>query len=395
MAVFQPSEAKLREVGSMKWTGMKTSQGQETMGAWVAEMDFATAPPVEDVLIRSVKDGLLGYPPYWAGDGAVESLVRFLERRTGWEVNAQWGRSYASVLDALKTVIDKLTRPGSAVIVPTPAYMPFLTIPKAFDREIIQVQSIHDPAATTPEGAWSLNLEGIEQGLKDGAGLVILCNPWNPTGRVLTVPELEAFHAVVSKYDALVFSDEIHGPLVYGDPASMVSYASLGESYAKQTITALAASKAWNIAGLPACQVIIPDNDLRKEWDLHTGWDRGLTLGNVAAIAAYTDGDEWLSDVLELLDANVRLLEEALSDTAVDYHRPQGTYLNWLGFEAYDLDRAPHEILLNDYRVATNDGKELGAGYEKWLRVNAAMSREPWVRTVEKIVEFAGKAPLK
>ena len=121
MSVWHPTELELRNAGSLKWTGMKTADGQETLGAWVAEMDFGTAPSVESALISSIKNGLLGYPPPWADEESINALVGFLERRTGWVVKPGWVRSHSSVLGALRTTIDELTRPGSAIVVPTPA----------------------------------------------------------------------------------------------------------------------------------------------------------------------------------------------------------------------------------------------------------------------------------
>ena len=106
-------------------------------------------------------------------------------------------------------------------------------------------------------------------------------------------------------------------------------------------------------------------------------------------------GEEWLGKVIRVLEGNLDMLETALEGTAVDFCRPQGTYLAWLGFEAYDLDRAPTDILLNDYHIATNAGSTLGTGFEQWVRVNVSMSAEPWSRTVRKIREFAKTAPLK
>ena len=401
MSIWEPTEAELRDGGSLKWTGMRTKDDEPTMGAWVAEMDFGTAPVVRDAVVGAIDAGLLGYPPPWAGAASVTALTQFLDARFGWVIKEGWVRPFPSVLHGLRTTIEHLTRPGSAVVVPTPAYMPFLTIPQSYGRELIEVPSLHVPSpvghagATDPEEAWALNVDGIEAGLKQGAGLVILCNPWNPTGRVLTVPELRALQDVVSKYDALVFSDEIHAPLVYGDPSSFTSYASLGPGFAGNTVTAVAASKAWNVAGLPAAQMIIPNAELREKWDGAVGWDHPSALGSVAAVAAYTDGTPWLTEVLAVLSANLDLLGEALAGTAVDYCRPQGTYLTWLGFERYDLTESPSSVLLNDYGVATNDGVSLGKGYEAWARVNAAMSPELWAITVERIAEFARTAPLK
>ena len=395
MALRQPSESELRNAGSLKWTGMKTESGIAPLGAWVAEMDFGTAPPVEERLIRAVREGFLGYPPPWARDAVTDALVQFQDGYFGWVLKPGWVRMSQSVLKALNDTIANLTAPGSAVVVPTPAYMPFLTIPQNHGREMIPVPSHHTPNAEDPKKAWSLDLEGIESALKDGAGLVILCNPWNPTGRVLSVEEMRELNRIVNRYDALVFSDEIHSPLVFGDSASFVSYASLGPDFAKHTVTAVAASKAWNVAGLLAAQVILPDADLRARWDEEVRPSQSTALGSVAAATAYAEGEPWLREVLEQLSANLDLLGQALAGTAVDYSRPQATYLTWLGFDRYALDEPPAKILLNDYGVAVNDGATLGAPYKKWVRVNAAMSRDLWEQAVEKIALFASEAPLK
>lgn len=395
VSVWQPSEAELLDAGSLKWTGMKAADGKPVLGAWVAEMDFGTAPAVRDALVRSIDAGLLGYPPPWASEASTAALVPFLDRRFGWTVKPGWVRPFSSVLAALHATIKNLTRPGSAVVVPTPAYMPFLTIPQTHGRELIEVPSLHSFAATSPEEAWSLDLVGIEAALASGAGLVILCNPWNPTGRVLSVRELRALNEVVSRYDALVFCDEIHSPLVYGDPSAFVSYASLGPSFSSHSVTAVAASKAWNVAGLTASQIIIPDNKLRATWDAASGWDHPSALGSVAAVAAYEAGEAWLAEVLSLIQTNLDLLGQALEGTAVDYTRPQGTYLTWLGFDRYLLEESPSKILRDQFHLGVNEGKTLGVGYEGWARVNAAMSPELWRQAVERLTEFIKTTPLR
>lgn len=395
MSVWNPKEEELRELGSLKWTGMKTEDGQATLGAWVAEMDFGTSPAVEETLVKAVRGNLLGYLPRWAPGGVTDALIPLLERRYGWKVKPDWVFVTGTVIGALHDTIEKMTRPGSQIIVPTPAYMPFLTIPEAHGREIIEVPSIHSPDADSPQAAWSMDLDGIKAGLEAGAGLVILCNPWNPTGRVFTEEELVALHNVVSDYDALIFSDEVHAPLIYGDPSSFVPYASLGPSYAAQTITAVSASKAWNVAGLNCAQIILPDPTLRALWEEKVASsDQGAcALGAYAAIEAYTNSDEWLAAALRQISKNLDALEDAIGGTAVDYYRPEGTYLAWLGFDAYDLGETPSQILREEFLVGTNSGETLGAPYRNWVRINAAMSAEPWKKVVAAIGELAGREP--
>lgn len=379
MTLLVPTESQLREIGSLKWTGTLTDDGMPTMGAGVAEMDFGTAPIVADRMKRAIDEGLLGYQPAWVEEALREATTIFQERRFGWVVEPSWVRISRSVLQALDATITTLTRPGSAVIVPTPAYMPFLTIPGKWDRECIQVPSHHE------DGSWSLNLDGIRAGLEAGAGLVILCNPWNPTGKFFSVAELKALHDLVTQYDALIFSDEIHSPVIYGDPSRFTSYASLGPTYAANTITAVAASKGWNIAGLPSAQIIIPDNELRERWDEHAApMAYGAnTIGMLGAITAYQSDYSWLAEALWYISGNLDLLDEALEGTAVDYRRPDATYLAWLGFDNYVLDKPAADLLRNGPRIGTNAGILLGEGYEGWVRVNAAMARPAWERTLE------------
>lgn len=391
MGIWEPTEAELYDAGTLKWSGVTTDDGEPTLGAWVAEMDFGTSPAVAQRLVEAVHQGFLGYTPPWADEAVHHALVQLQDGRYGWAIKEGWVRTSPSVLSVLRLTIDSLTRPGSAVVVPTPAYMPFLTIPGEFGREAIQVPSLHDPNADDPQGAWSLNLAGIEAALEGGAGLVILCNPWNPTGRTLSVEEMRALHEVVSKYDALVFSDEIHAPLVLGDPGSHFSYARLSPDAAAHTVTAVAASKAWNVAGLQCAQVILPDAKLRERYDAapkavfgHPG-----TLGVLAATPAYLESNDWLAEVIAQINANLDSLDAALAGTAVDYQRPQATYLTWLGFDDVAGIEDPARVLREEFHVAVNNGETLGAGYEKWIRVNAAMSPEPWQKVVAALAQVA------
>lgn len=398
MSLLEPTESQLRQTGSLKWTGVTASDGKPTLGAWVAEMDFGTAPEVAERIKRAIDEGLLGYLPPWLSTATAESLVRFQERRFGWEIRPQWVRVANSVLGALEATINRLTRPGSPIIVPEPAYMPFLTIPGKLDRQVISVKALHteNPGGRAGIGgreAWSLDLEGIKAGLEAGAGLVILCNPWNPTGRFLRTPELRALHDLVTQYDALVFSDEIHSPLTLGDPSRFTSYASLGPTYAAHAITATAASKAWNIAGLAAAQVVLPDAALRERWDRDAAAHaHGATpLGLLGATVAYDLDDSWLDEALAYISGNLDLLDEAIRTTEIDYTRPEATYLTWWGWGAYNLLKPPSELLRDGPHVAVNAGSTLGKDYVKWTRVNAAMVRPEWERTVEAAVGLVSR----
>ncbi|MDU5609361.1 MAG: aminotransferase class I/II-fold pyridoxal phosphate-dependent enzyme [Actinomyces sp.] len=186
---------------------------------------------------------------------------------------------------------------------------------------------------------------------------------------------MRALQELVSRYDALVFSDEIHSPLVLGG-RDFVSYARMGAEFASHTITATAATKGWNIAGLPNAQVIIPDEGLRERWDCicQEKLPHSMsTIGALGSIEAYTNGDEWQREIFEVIEGNIRTVSEALASTKIDFHPPQATYLTWWGFEAYpQFGDSPASVLLERAHIAVNAGITLGADYSKWARMNLA-----------------------
>ena len=195
---------------------------------------------------------------------------------------------------------------------------------------------------------------------------------------------------LVSQYDALVFADEIHSPLVLGG-RGFTSYARLGEEFAAHTITATAATKGWNIAGLPNAQVIVPDRELRTRWDRlcqeklpHST----STIGALGTIEAYTNGDDWQHEVLSVIEGNIRTVTEALAPTEIDFRPPQATYLTWWGFEAYpELGPNPSKTLLQRAHIATNEGITLGEHYSKWVRVNLACSPQVTEELVSRVLD--------
>ena len=156
MPVRLYSDTQLYRTGSLKWTGITRSNGDPTIGAWVAEMDFGTAPEVADAMKRAIDNGLLGYQPTWLAPSVAAATAEFHDRRFGWDVDASHVRLVASVLPALEATINHLVRPGAPVIVPTPAYMPFLSIPGKFDHPVIEVPSLRGTRAGGH--GWALDL---------------------------------------------------------------------------------------------------------------------------------------------------------------------------------------------------------------------------------------------
>lgn len=359
---------RLRELGSVKWTMFPG-----TIGVFVAEMDFGTAPAIKAALHKTVDDGLFGYMPSAISTAMSEACARWQKDRYGWEVPAERIHPLPDVLSGLRMTIDYYTRPGSKVVLPTPAYMPFLSIPPMHDREIIEV-----PMLVT-DGRYELDLDGIDRAFADGGGLLILCNPYNPLGRVFTRDELEAVCEVVAKHDGRVFSDEIHSPLVYA-PSRHVPYASINRTAAEHTITATSASKAWNLPGLKTAQLILTNDADEETWKRpEVSWAAHGTpnLGVIANTAAYDDGREWLDETIEYLDENRAYLGELLAEHIPDmrYTAPEGTYIGWLDARDLGIEGSPAEFFREHAGVALTDGALCGEAGEGFLRFIFATPR--------------------
>jgi cysteine-S-conjugate beta-lyase len=380
--VDQTTEDELRARGSHKWS----KGGPGVIGAFVAEMDFGVAPPIEAALLDVIKRADFGYLSEQALAEMAVACAAWQRDRYGWDVDPGRIRPLPDVITGLAAAITVFSRPGSPVILPTPAYMPFLTVPGSLDRDIIQV-----PLATGG-GRYALDLDGIDAAFKRGGHLLILCNPSNPVGRVYGRDELAAVAEVVEANGGRVFADEIHAPLLYPG-GTHVPYASLSGATAGHTITGTAASKGWNLPGLKCAQLL-----LSNDRDAATWTERGSTFehgastpGIRAGTAAYRDGGPWLDDAVAYLDGSRSFLAGLLAEhlPEVGYQPPEGTYLAWLdcralfadpgarltGRAALPADVSPAEFFLAKARVMLTDGAACGEAGRGHVRLNFATPR--------------------
>ncbi|MGW9628365.1 MalY/PatB family protein [Microbacterium sp. NPDC055521] len=321
--------ADLRRAGSVKWTRFP-----DTIGTFVAEMDFGVAPAISDAVAEALRTGLTGYLPLPIAHALQRAVADWHADRYGWTVPSGDVRLIADVIVAYEFAITTYTKPGAAVIVPTPAYMPFLDVPLRHGRRVIEVPS------REVDGRWTMDLEAVAAAFAEGGELLVLCNPHNPLGTVATREELLAIAQTVSDADGRVFSDEIHAPLVYA-PARHIPYASVSDAAAAHTLTATSASKAWNLAGFKCAQLILTNDETRQAWDVDGGWagHGTATIGVIAQLAAYTGGAGWLAEVTAYLDGNRRLLAELVAEhlPGVRVTVPEGTYIALLDFRDTQL----------------------------------------------------------
>lgn len=352
----------LRQRGSLKW-----ANEPQHLGAFIAEMDFGTAPAVEAALHGAIQSCSYGYLPNHLAAGLRVAFADFARERYDWDVPTEHIEPIPDVLAALEFTLRFLTRPGSAVVVPTPAYMPFLQIPAEMGRTIIQVPHVR------VNGRYELDLNGIDAALKQDGGLLLLCNPHNPSGRVYTHDELKAVESLVAQHDGVrVFCDEIHAPVVLTG-AQHIPFASLSPVAARQAVTATSTSKAFGLPGLKCAQMVLSNETDRAKWQAHGERTYKLTstVGVSANIAAYRDGGAWLDEVLDYLDAErdllVDLVAQHLPGVAMD--RPEATYIGWLDCSALKLGESAAAFFRREAGVALSDGAPCGEGFQDFVRL--------------------------
>jgi len=358
---------QLRASGSYKW-----STYPEAIGAFIAEMDFGVAPEISSALTRSV-EALVGYPTPELVSAMSAATARWLRDEYSWDVPPERIRPVGDVLIAMRATIDHFTAPGSKIVLPTPAYMPFLKIPPMHDREIVEVPLLLE------DGRYVFDLDGLDRAFADGGGMLILCNPYNPVGRVFTREELLAVSEIVERHGGRVFADEIHAPLVFA-PHRHIPYASISQAAAGHTITSTSASKAWNLPGLKTAQVILSNDADAATWATPVVTRNELLASNpgiIANTAAYDDARDWLADTHAYLDGNRTLLGELLAEhiPAIGYTPAEGSYIAWLDARGLGIEGSPADFFREEAGVALTDGIACGAAGEGFLRFILATPR--------------------
>ena len=364
-----PSIDALRARGTLKWT----QYPEDVLPMWVAESDVATCPAVVNSLSQSLEQEFFGYPPRNEVNLGAETS-RWYAENTGWTPEPSRIHATADVVRAVILAVQTFTRPGSAIVLPTPAYMPFFEVGEATGRELVYVPTLEKGP----------DLDAVEKAFADGAGSLIVCNPNNPLGFTYEAETLRALADLADRHNARLISDEIHAPIVL--KGRHIPTASVSETADKVTVTAVATSKGWNTAGLKCAQLILNEED-EKAWRAipHVVTEGVSTLGLIAATSAYRDGGEWLQEFVELLRANSERIAERLPEVlpGAKYTPNEASYLAWI--DVRDVEPIKNSLsdgqsaqrwLLNEAKVAVNPGEAFGDGGEGHIRLNFATSPE-------------------
>jgi cystathionine beta-lyase len=364
------TEAELRASGCIKW-GLAPP---DVLPAWVAEMDFAVAEPITAALHEAVDAGTLGYGPADEATGLGEALAKFAAAQWDWTIDPGHVVLAGDVVDAISRVLSTLAE-DAPVIVPTPAYPPFLAVVGHAGRRLVTTPIDPDAAKATHD------LAAVERELRAGARTLVLCQPHTPWGRSFPREELEALRDLAEAHGALVISDEIHAPLTLPG-ATHVPYAVVASPGAP-VVTVTSATKSWNVPGVKCAQIVCSsteDAQRLRGYPMHPGQS---PLGTVASRAAYELGGPWLAELLDRLDANRALFAQLVAQRLprARMRRLEATYLAFLDARAYGL-ASPGETALDRGRVWV-DHRPWGPGGEGHVRVNLATSPE----RVEEIVD--------
>jgi len=350
---------------------------------WVADMDFETPDFIQEALKNRLDHPIYAYSFY--SDCFYSSFINWMKKRHGFQVESSWLKVTPGVLTGLSMAITAFTQPGDKIIIQPPVYHPFFQLVKSSDRVLIENELKFE------NGKYQMDFDNLKAGIDEKTKMIIISNPHNPVGRVWTKTELSELVAICEENNILILADEIHSDIIFKPhnytPISTIS------SYAKNnSLTFVAPTKTFNIAGLATSIVIIPNEQMYETYSSITSRyhvEGANVFGSVAFEAAYTHGEEWLVQLLAYLKTNVQLVKSYLAENlpSVRMVEPEGTYLLWLDFSALNLkDSELHRILVDEGEIALNKGTTFGEKGTKYMRLNIGSPQAIILEGLERIV---------
>ena len=371
---------------SAKWSEMNKNFGTNNLlPMWVADMDFLTAPCVMEALKDRLEQGIFGYTTRPSSYN--ESIVNWLDNRFSWKINQEWLMFSPAVITSISLLIQNLTQKNDKIMIQEPVYSPFHSIVESNERSLVI-----SPLVKLDDGSYVMDYEDIEAKIKD-VKVFILCNPHNPVGRVWTREELTRLGEICLKHNVLVISDEIHSDIILKNHKH-TPFASISKEFSENTITCMAPTKTFNLAGLQSSFLVISNPYYYEVMDKafsRLDIKRNNAFSLVATEAAYNYGEDWLYELIKYIEDNV--------DFAIDYiknhipqlkvKKPEGTYLLWVDFSNLNVDKEDlKNALINKGRIALSDGSSFGIGGDGYYRINLACPRSMVLEGLKRI-EFA------
>lgn len=373
MSIFdQPIER--RHTNSFKWDALEKvynlQDASDILPMWVADMDFAAPQAVRQALANYLEHAVFGYS--FINDEVKDSIVDWLQTRHQWQIEKETILFRQGVIPAIANVLTALTNPGDKVLVSTPIYPPFFNVPKNNGREVITCPLVEE------NGTFVYDFEAFEKALAQGVKVYILCNPHNPGGYVWHEDTLKEIVRLCAKYDVLILSDEIHADLMLDD-AIHTPIAKVAGDEIDRIITCMAPTKTFNLAGIQVAYMVVTDKKKRAQLEAVITASGHGSLNNFAPIAlhaAYTEGKQWLDELLIYVSKNMDYVISELGQLpGIRISKPKGTYLLWIDYRALGIEeKEMMKRLLEIGRLALEPGTKYGAEGNGFLRMNVACS---------------------
>ncbi len=358
-----------RGTNSVKWDLHKDD---DLLHLWVADMDFAAPQAIQDALRQRVEHGVFGYT--FGSEDLYRAIIHWTKERYAWSIERNFIVLTPGVVPALGVAVQAFTAPNEKVLIQSPVYAPFFDMVTKNGREVVVSPLI------VQNGRYEMDWADLETKFKQGVHLMILCSPHNPVGRVWTKEELQRLGKLCMEYDVIIVSDDIHADIIFSGHVH-TPLASLSDDLASRTITCIAPSKTFNIAGLQASASIIPNEVLRKQFTKVLQQQGFYSLNLFASTAmetAYTSCEDWLEDLLVYLEKNAQFAYEYIQTEIPELqpYQPEGTYLLWVDCSKLGLSKEERlNLLQKKGKIVVEPGEKFGPGGEGFIRLNLGCPR--------------------
>lgn len=346
----------------------------DLMPFWVADMDFKVAEPIVEAIVKAAQHGIYGYSNRPAS--YYQAIIDWTERRFGWKLEKEWIEYTPGIVPAVNYAIQAFCMPGDNVLIQQPVYYPFANAINNNGCHVVSNDLIFDGEK------YNMDIKDLEEKLKDPkTTMMILCSPHNPVSRIWSREELKKVAQLCLENEVLLISDEIHNDLVFSGYKHTI-FGLVGDEYLNNLIVCTAPSKTFNMAGMQSSNVIIPNPSLMRRFRRvlernSIGSQNPLSI--VSLEAAYKHGEEWLEQLLEYLEGNIKFIDEYLKNNIPKARmiKPQATYLAWIDFSAYvDEGSKIEELMAKKGKIAMDGGTWFGSQGAGFMRLNFACPRE-------------------
>jgi cysteine-S-conjugate beta-lyase len=370
-----------RNTDSVKWGVFPA----DVIPLWVADMDFVSADPITRALQNRAGHAVFGYSRPSAILAGL--LQERLKRLYQWDIEEPDIVFLPGIVTGLNIAFQVFAGPGEAVLVQPPVYFHFLRDP------VVHGRILQDPPLIKNGNTYEIDFDRFERTITNETRLFVLCNPHNPVGRVFSRAELEKIADICLRHRLIICSDEIHCDLVYA-PHRHIPIAALSPEVESRTVTLMAPSKTYNVAGLECGYALVKNPRLRKDWrEFSHGLVPGVNImGHTAAVAGLAEGQEWLDQVLQYLQQNRDYLRAYIGNwmPAIKVCKIEATYLAWLDCRDAGIPGNPAEFFLKNARIALSDGAEFGKSGENFVRLNFACPRKTLSESLDRMRTAVG-----